>query len=206
MKQKTIITLVLVAGLMLSAIFFLRSCALSNKLREKELEYQGYKAIAEESYKQMSIRLDGLNSAIALKDKAIVEIEADLAVKTLELKAAKKKYDDLVAAEPTTTPEEEALPIVINLRAQVSQLKGMVSLAQDISQKQANEIGELKVKVTLLEQVGVEWKAAYDREHTLRLRAEDLYKVCSRSKNSNKLVTKVALGIAGAGIIYGLLK
>jgi len=205
-KQKTIITLVGLAGLMLCAIFFVRSCGLSQKLREKEHEYIEYRAVTEESFKVMSNRLDALTNEIALKDKAIVEIESALAVKNLELSAARAELSALQNAEPATTPEEEALPIVINLRGQISKLNGMVTLVQDIAQKQAEEIVQLKGKVTLLEQVGAEWKGAYEREHTLRLQAEDLYKVCSRSRNSNGLLTKVALGVAGAGIIYGLLK
>lgn len=204
MKQKTIITLA-IAGLVLLIFSFARSCYYSDKLKAKEKEYTEFRAITEEELKQSSVRLDALTKAIELRDEAIVKLDAEVVAKKRELAAAKSAYQDLVDSEPVQ-PELETQPLVINLRAQIGQLKGMVTLVQDIAQKQANEIDELKVKVALLEDVGKEWKSNYEREHTLRLQAEDLYNVCSRSRKAGKALTKVALVIAGAGAAYGLLK
>jgi len=51
-----------------------------------------------------------------------------------------------------------------------------------------------------------EWKSQYEREHTLRVQAEGLFKLSEHSRKLNKNIKNIALAVAGASVAYGLLK
>jgi chromosome segregation ATPase len=203
MKQKTIVTLVVATGLILLAASWFRSCAVDARIRKAKLAYQELRAITEAESKMMSTRLDELNKAIGHRDEAIGKLESEVAAKNLEISAAKTELAELQAAEPPTTPEIEALPIVINLRGQVAKLTDMFNLSQNTITIQSLEIDELWGKTKLLEDVVAEWKGGYEREHALRIQAENMFKICERGRRLQKFWKTTA--IVATGAVTGLL-
>lgn len=202
MKPKTLTTVAMVAALLVSSIFFLRSCAADGRLQEMKLQYETYRAINTAAHEMMSTRLDKLNSEVAAKDQIIGQLEQkiDTYVKKTALLTA--ELEELQNAEPVQ-PELESEPLVINLRAQVGKLTDMFSLATNTITLQNEKIDVLKGKVKLWEEVAGEWKGAFERERELRLQAEGLFKACERSQRMNKFWRTTSLVATGA--VAGLL-
>lgn len=205
MKTRTIITAVIVIALVVCGFLFARSCGLNSRLAKAKADYEEYRRIVQTENELMSTRLDELNSSISDKDQIIGQLEHKVDQYVEKLRHTTQELEELQNAEPVQ-PELESEPLVINLRAQLSKLTTMFSLSEQTVTLQAEEISALKEKAILLEQVSVEWKSAYEREHQLRLMSEDLFKASERSRKTNKTLTKIAYGVAAGSIVYGLLK
>jgi hypothetical protein len=159
---------------MLLSFSLFRSCAVDARIRKAKLAYQELRAITEADKQLSDNRIGQLTKSIVDKDRQILNIEKEITQKDEQLTVVNQRLRDLQAAEPPTTPEIEALPIVVNLRGQVAKLTGMFNLSQNVVVAQSQEIVELKGKVGLLELVAAEWKGAYNREYALRLSSEKL--------------------------------
>ena len=150
----------------------------------------------------VSIRVEELTNQIALKDKAVGELEHKVAQYVVEISTLRGELEDIQNAEPVQ-PELESEPLVINLRGQVAKLTAMFTLATDTVALQGQEIDALKGKVKLWEEVAGEWKGAYDRERQLRVQAESLFRLCERGQRLNKFWRTTA--VVATGAVAGLL-
>ena len=112
--------------------------------------------------------------------------------------------DNLTSAEPSTTPDIEAIPIVINLRARVAKLTEGFSLAQATIWKQEKIIANLELVVKNTEKIAADWEADYNRSQGL-LATERSLRLASEKKWSRvSIVAKVeAAIITGAGAYFG---
>ena len=182
------------------------SCNAGRQLRDAKLRYEAYRAVAEADHAAMTEKVSHMTNEISRLGAAIAEKDAKVAQYVERVSTLTAELTALQDAEPPTTPEIEALPIVVNLRGQVAKLTAAFSLAQDTITLQGEEIALLVGQRELLEGVAAEWRGAYEREHALRVQAEGLFKLSERRVGMNKVVTKVALGVAAAGVAYGLLK
>ena len=208
MKQKTIITIAVIACLVISMLFVARSCKLDSKYRELKLQYAGYRAIAEADHELMMKRIALLSGELVMRDKAIAGLEEIILVKNQRIVEVSARLAELQNAEPVS-PELESHPLVVNLRGQISQLTEMFTLSQNVVSTQRQEIEELGGKCIALESIGDEWKQAYEREHTLRVQAEEVLKVCEqrlRMKKGWGTAKTVLIVAAGAYIGSRLLK
>jgi len=205
-KSKLWVWVAIIGLVLLNLSLWDRACRADARLAKAEAEYAEARRIAEADHELGQRRIEELTKAIGHRDEKIGELDGVIAADVARIRVLEGELRDIQDAEPPTTPEIEAMPIVINLRAQVKKLAEGFNLARETITLQSREIDELKGKCLDLEAISAEWKAAYDREHALRLAAEDLFTLSQRRVGLSKTVAKVALGVAGAGIIYGLLK
>lgn len=185
MKKKTIITLAVIACLIISMLFVARSCSLDRKYQEMRLQYEGYRAIAEADHELMMKRIALLSGEIVMRDKAIAGLEEIILVKNQRIAEVSARLAGLQNAEPVA-PELESHPLIINLRGQINNLTEMFTLSQNVVTTQRQEIEELGGKCIALESIGTEWKQAYEKEHALRVQAEEVFKVCEKRLKVNK--------------------
>lgn len=145
---------------------------------------------AEETITQLNVEQAQLNASIVAKN-------AQLATQQAELEA-------LQNAEPPTTPEVEALPIVISLRAQVARLSSMFTLSEAKCADYERIVASLKTELTAKDDIIASWRGQYENEHALRVQAEGLFKDYQRAYKANKFWRTTAI-IAGAVAVGSLL-
>jgi hypothetical protein len=145
------------------------------------------------------------DAIITRQDEIIAESVVKSAQYVLEMSAYEAELSRLREAEPAQ-PELEREPLVINLRAQIATLTRAFSLSQAVVAEREGQIVAWSAKYSAQAQISAEWRGAYEREHTLRVQAEDLFKLGERRVGLNKTIAKVALGVGAASLIYGLLK
>ena len=192
----------------LTMFFILRSCAADTKLREAKLRYEGYRAIAMADHEMSMRRIAALTSEVGNLTNEIELIETQLVKKTLQLEAVSSQLDELQNAEPVQ-PELESEPLVISLRAQVAKVTEMFHLSQGIVESQRGEIILWERKYEAQVSISNEWKGAYEREHSLRIQAEDLFNLCERRVKMNGFwgtVRGVAVGAATVLVVGALVK
>ena len=120
---------------------------------------------------------------------------------------------DLAATEPSTTPDIEALPIVINLRARVARLTEGFSLAQITIGDQDKIIANLELVVKNTEKIAADWEADYNRsqallatERSLRLTSEKKWKRTSLLAKAETVVITGGVGYFGGKALGHVLK
>lgn len=209
-KHRLVYHVVMWAGL---AVFILcgtcRQCNLTKKLK-----------LAEEAYRQQVVATELLHkesdALIAAKAREAAEAMAradtlavDNAVLRQQVTAQAGVIADLQAAEPPTTPEIEAMPIVINLRAQVKALTHGFSLAQQTIAQQDQEIRNLRLVIADQTIMLQEWEAKFNREQALRLSSESLSAMYKRRLTTFRLtgtVKTVVIGGLAAGLVYSMVR
>lgn len=207
--MKNTIVVILVIALIVCSFFAYRSCRSDSKLRKQLLKYEELKAQSEADHKLSLDRIDQLTKDIGHMTNEIVQLETDVAAKQKKITLLSDQLAAIVGQEPPTTPDIEAMPIVINLRAQVATLTEMFTLANGTIIDKDAIIARWERKYEAQVQISTEWKASYDREHILRVQAEDLFKACEHSKKVNKLwgnVKAVAMGIAAGVVVSAVTK
>jgi uncharacterized coiled-coil protein SlyX len=197
---------VIAAGAVLFGLAMLDgSCRADRKYRDARADYEEGRAIAEADHAMSLERIDALEKDKATQDAVIAEKDVKVAQYVEELSTLRGELTDLQDAEPAQ-PELEREPLVINLRAQIATLTRAFSLSQEVVAEREGQIAAWSAKYDAQAQISAEWMAAYEREHALRLAAEGLFKLGERRAGLNKTITKVALGVGAASLIYGLLK
>lgn len=197
----------LVVGCLLLAGFAIdKSCVAGRELAAAKADYAERVRVleADNAIKQGAILK--AEEVITQQNLAIAQANADKAEKDRQILALKATLHDLQDAEPPTTPEVEALPIVINLRAQVSRLTAMFTLSEAKNGDKDRVIVSLQTIVAAKDDVIAAWRGQYENEHTLRVAAEGLFKKSEHARKSNSLVKKVALGVAAGAVIYAATK
>ena len=183
-----------------------RSCVAGAKLKQAKADYLELKRITEASEAILSNRIDEKNKAIGVLNNTIVQLNVEKSAKDAEISRLRESLADAVANEPPTTPEIEAMPIVISLRAQIGWLNKLVASNLDIIANREQVIQAWTSKFNEQVDISEAWRTKYENERNLRENCEKLFKLSERSRKYGKTWTKIALGVAGAGIIYGLTK
>lgn len=184
-----------------------RACIqLPAQLKQAEAKYHDLAVVTDlQNHAAQAERL-ALLATIAEREASEATLKAKVAQSEKELAAARRTIAELQANEPPTTPAIEALPVVISLRAQVRAFGVALTAADKTISDQSDTILKLELDKKDLLALGETWKSQYDREHTLRVQAEDLFKLSERRYKLNKTVTLVAVTAVGAGIVYGLVR
>ena len=172
-----------VIAIVLFALFALdRSCVADRALAKAKADYseqvrvleadnaakQDAIVTAERIIAQQEAEVSASRIAIATKDRQLTSLRADLAA--------------LQNEEPPTTPAVESLPIVINLRAQVTRLTAMFTLSEAKNGDKDRVIVSLRTIIAAKDDVIAAVTAQRDNEHALRLSAEAIAKACDSSK------------------------
>ena len=199
------ITILLVLGFLFDKACF----QLPQALKDAEAKYQVL--VAETALKDEAAAAERarLMTELAVHEEHEASLEAAVETTTAQLRAAKATIADLQAQEPETTPEIEALPIVINLRAQVAQFSLALEAAESTIASQREEISLLKQDKMLLVAQADTWRAQYEREHALHLAAKGLYDKSTKVLGLFKLsgiAKDILIGGLAATAIYGLVK
>lgn len=182
---------------------------LPSKLKEAEAKYNVLVAETELTNQAAAAERARLLEVIAKNEAREAELLAESAQYVDQIQTYRAEITRLQAQEPPTTPEIEALPIVINLRAQVRQFSLALEAANQTISLQAQTITLLTQDKALLRERVDSWRGQYEREHALRLSAEGLYAKSTKVLGLFKLsgVAKdIVIGGLVAGTIYGLVK
>jgi len=202
MKTRTIITAVVIIALVVSVAYNFRSCGLDKKYSKLAAE----KARVEADYAAALERIVGYTEAIRQSDETIAALNETILKKNAKIISLQSELADLQASEPPTTPEIEAMPIVINLRGQIAKLTEAFSLSQSTIKDKDAVIGEWELKYGNAIKISETWKTAYENEHSLPVQSEALFKIAERRAKMNKIFSKVAVVAAAGAVAYGLLK
>jgi len=202
MKPKTIITLVVIAALVVSAFFALRSCGIDARYKKMKADYEFSVRLSDEANAVSRRIIADLEAENAGKDEKIAQYVEEVSTISAKLTVVSARVEELQANEPVQ-PELESEPLVINLRGQISSLTEMLSLSQEALTTQTLISDTLRGKVTNLEAMVDEWAGMYEREHLLRVQSEGLFKEADRKIRGYRLRGKVAtvLTVAGAIVI-----
>jgi hypothetical protein len=187
-----------------------RACeTLPYELRLADAKYQEYRALSIADHRASDAIIVGLRADIVAKVTENVTLQGTVVTQLGTIATLNQTISGLLADEPPATPEEEALPIVINLRAQVKALREGFSLAQDTIEKQSKVILNLESVVVSQEGIIKEWTAKFNREQALRLSSESLnakYKKTLSHKNAVGTFKNVVIGCLVVGTVSGLVK
>ncbi len=149
----------LVVPILIAVLAFVSLMLLDKSCRSDAALVKAQAAAAEHA------RLDKANDAVraefeARQNAVMAEKDRQLAQKDVVITQYVEKTSTLTAEitrlkanEPPTTPEIEAMPIVVNLRAQVATLTVAFSLSQKTVTLQAEEIVLLKGKFDALQAI-----------------------------------------------------
>jgi hypothetical protein len=152
--------LVALAFACIAGVMTYRACGqMPEKLRLAEAKYQTYRSLTQAQHAQSDaeiLRLTQVNLAIATEN---AELKKTVASDKTTISQQAARIAELQATEPATTPEIEAMPIVINLRAQVKELTVGFTLAQQTIARQDKIILNLELKIKYLEGIITEWQA-----------------------------------------------
>ncbi|MCK9599094.1 MAG: hypothetical protein M0R06_08645 [Sphaerochaeta sp.] len=203
MKLKTI---AIIALCVVASVFIFKSCRSDAKLKKAKAEYAEAKAVAEAEQAISLGHIKDLTNEILVKDNAINGLKAEVKVKDEKIRTIQAELSELQGQEPPTTPEIEALPIVINLRGQVAKLTEMFTLSQEVIKSKDKEIELWAKKYDAQAAISGEWKAMYDKEHQLRLMSEGIVSGLESRVRGAKFLNKVAVVAVAGAVAYGLLK
>jgi hypothetical protein len=210
-KWPWIIVAVLLVG---TVVLTTRTCKADAKYRAAKLEYVGYRAIAEADHKMSLDRIAAFEGEKVALAEEIGKKDAEIAgyvdkISTYRGKLTQSDAESM-ALRTKVQPVLDANPTMAEF---VASLDAGIVLRDNVINEQEKQIATLTAQGILKDQrfavqvkITDEWRANYDREHALRLAAEDLLKLGERRVGLNKTIRNIALGIAGAGIIYGLTK
>ena len=185
-------------GVSLFALFALdRSCNSDRELAKAKADYaEQVRALEADN----AIKRDTILAAekvITQQDANIAGYVGQIQTYRVEVSALRAELSTLQDAEPPTTPEVESLPIVINLRAQVTRLTQMFSLSEAARAEQDKVIASWREKYEAQVTISIAWKAQAENERTLRVQAESLFTKYEHARKSNKFWRTTAY-IAGA--------
>lgn len=200
----------LVASVLFSLFLADRACnVLPKKLQEADAKYQAYRALSVEQHKQSDALIAKLTEDNIALASETVALKKDIATNKETISAQSQTIAQLQANEPPTTAEVEAMPIVINLRAQVRALTEGFSLARQTIAEQDKVILNLTLSNQNLERIVVEWQAKFNREQSLRLAAESLnlgYKKQISGMHLTSTIKNVVIGGLVVGVVAGLVR
>ena len=214
--MKKTITVVLAIALVVSLVFLDRSCRHNKSYKERMRQYEEAVNIVtadngmarqrikelEEIQGNLHGEIDSANTIISQHEVTIEQLRGK--VNVANANTAKLRTE----VQPVLDQNPKVAELVASLDNTILSQAALIG-------KQDELIVALKSRIVLDDerfsnqvQISDEWKAMYDREHALRVQAEDLFKSCEHSKKVNNLwgnVKAVAVGVA-AGVVVGVLK
>lgn len=138
----------LVIAIFLFGMAQANSCRNNAELKALKAEYKEFKNVTKAN-DEIRAGIEATQvAAIADRDKQIAALMDTISTDRGMIDSLNTTIEHLKATEPPTTPEIEAMPIVINLRAQVKTLTNGFNLAQTTIANQ--------------EKVIVEWQGKFD--------------------------------------------
>lgn len=208
MKGKTVVFAILALAVVLTfGALVDRACfQLPKELREAKAAYQTLVVATDLQNNAAQAERQALLATIAEREASEATLKQVVAQNAKELASAKQTIAQLQANEPPTTPEIEALPVVISLRAQVRGFSLALSAAEKTIADQAALIISLELDKKDLLEWGTSWKSQYEREHTLRLASENLFNLSERRFKLSTKITYVAVTAVGAALVYSLVR
>jgi hypothetical protein len=209
--MKTKVTAILAIALAVCCFFWARSCKSDAKFKAMELQYNTYRAIAQADNEMTKKHIDELESKQAELQGMIDSQATIIASKESTIASLKKSVvTSNAATEALRTEVQPVLDQNPKVAELVASLDTGIMLRDGVISEQESLIRALKDRITLGDErfdnqvkISQEWKTMYDREHALRLQAEDLFKACAGAKKKDKLwgnIKAVAVGVA-AGVI-----
>jgi len=185
------------AGVLVGALIgSLASCPDSAALAKWKVENAELKRIAAADHAIHEAEIAALQKNIEAREAEEATLKAEATANKRTIASQAQTIAALQAAEPATTPEIEAMPIVISLRAQVRELTVGFNLAQATIATQDETIKRLELdKVDLAEQRD-KWKADYESEYRLRLNCEKGLGIAEKQIKSSKFWRTTAI-VAG---------
>ena len=180
-----------------------RSCRSSKALAQAQADYNALKAASQADQAAADITIHKQTAIIASQDATISTANASIATKAGEIRNLKASLDALHANLPPVAPEVESLPLVINLRQQVSVLTEMVKAGADIIDAKDAEIEAWSEKFDAQADISAAWKAKFDSEFALRIAAENLAGEYHHYAKTGKVWRNVAIvaGAVAAGLV-----
>jgi hypothetical protein len=176
-------------------------CGPNAKYLALKAEYDEARKVAAADHEIQQGIIAEAEKNIAALNESIVTANATITAKDGQITALRTALAGLQEAEPPTTPEIEAMPIVINLRAQVSHLTEMFNLSQGIVAEQVKVIGAWEKKYDAQVTISDAWKREYENERRLRLMADELNRSLEHQAKSGQLFAKLSTaGLAAAGV------
>ena len=206
--MKKLVLAALVVAVVFHVFFVVKSCQTADVFRQAKKDYAMFLAIVEKEHEDHLAAIANANATMAKQDAKISELNQTVSEYKARIDGLSVQLDKLLAEEPQTTPEIEAMPIVINLRQQVKTLTEMFSLAQKTIEEKDRVIAAWEEKFYIQVKVSESWEKQYDNEHLLRVQCESMFRLCERKSRSNSLwatVGKYGLPVA-AGIFIALTK
>ena len=209
-KALTIVAIVLAVAAVVS---FVRSCQADAALKQAKADYEELRRIADADHAMSKDHIAELEASQE-ELKGMIDSQATIiASKEATISSLKKS---VVASNATTEALRNEVQPVLDQNPKVAQLVASLDagilLRDTLITEQTTVINSLKERIALGDQrfdnqvkISNEWKAMYEREQTLRVAAENLFKLSERRVSRNKLVTKVALGVAAGAVIYSVV-
>ena len=209
-KALTIVAIVLAVAAVVS---FFRSCQADAALKQAKADYEELRRIADADHAMSKDHIAELEASQE-ELKGMIDSQATIiASKEATISSLKKS---VVASNATTEALRNEVQPVLDQNPKVAQLVASLDagilLRDTLITEQTTVINSLKERIALGDQrfdnqvkISNEWKAMYEREQTLRVAAENLFKLSERRVSRNKLVTKVALGVAAGAVIYSVV-
>ena len=206
---------VLVGGLVLVCLALIdRSCGGAAALREAKAAYAALAEKTDAANTESRERIAALTKEVGQMTNTISQQDAEILARDATITRQKAQIalnvGQVAALRTEVQPVLDANPKVAEL---VASLDAGILLRDALIVEQQGQITTLTAQGIVKDQrftaqvaISDEWKANYERENILRVQAEGLFKISERRVGMNKMITKVALGVAGAGILYGLLK
>lgn len=193
----------LILGLvLLNLALWDRACGLSDKYKLARDDYNELRAATDADHALAVGHIAELNNAIVSADATIVNLEKVITQKNKDITLLSARLAEIVGQEPPTTPEIEAMPIVVSLRAQVGTLTRMYSISVDIINEKDRVIDLWSKKFDAQVTISETFKQMYDKEHALRLASEGLFKIAEHKlKMSNAWSTVKTVAIGAAAIV-----
>lgn len=188
-----------IAALLLTTVFAVRSCKITDDYSRLKGAYEEARRVAEADHAAQLAVIAEAHKAIAEKDAAIAE--SGKAVADLRAKIGKKDAAlgglsaDLAAAKT----DAERVPILTSMvetwAAKYADLEGVVA-------EKDTQLAAWAVKYAAAVTIGDSWKAQYEAEHRLRLSGETLNKVLEGKYKRAKAVSTITLYAAGGYASY----
>jgi tartrate dehydratase beta subunit/fumarate hydratase class I family protein len=203
--MKSALKLSLVLGVIILTAAAVDTCRDVKKQAARDIaeirnEYEAFKAVA-------LAKQEILDAAIAAEQKKASEAleEADRLRDVARQRQAKIDEQAVViaalqAAEPPTTPEIEAMPIVISLRAQLKEAVRGFSLAREAVATLEAENVSLRVAIDAKDKAFADMAAKWELERGLRLTAEKSFD--DLSKKYSRLHTKITLKQVASDLLF----
>ena len=194
-----------------------KSCRTSQQLREAKLAYQAYRQISIADTEMKKAQIAALESRQSELMGQIDSTNTVIAARDEEITLQKKKFAEIVGqTEILRTEVQPVIDANPKLREFVAGLDATILAQSWLIVEQDKQVASLKERIVLDDerfnnqvQISEEWRGMYEKEHNLRLLAEDMFKSCVKQQKKTNLwgnVKAVAVGVAVGVVVHAVQK